>query len=75
MSPPPWEGQELGFLQLATFSMGTRFPSHRNERLMEGWDGHPTLAQGSACQTGLNRALGFRRGTLEMPLAKDHLAG
>lgn len=36
---------------------------------MEGWDVDPTLGQGSACQTGLNRALGFGRGTLEMPLA------
>lgn len=40
------------------------------KRLMEGWDGDPTLAQGSACQTGLNRALGFRRGTLEDALGK-----
>lgn len=33
MSPPPWEGQEQGFQQLAAFSLGTRFPSQRNEEI------------------------------------------
>lgn len=47
MSPPPWEGQEHGFLQLATFSMGTRFPSHRNEEINGrlGWRSHPCSGQ------------------------------
>lgn len=64
--------QERGLYQLATFSMGTRFPSHRNQEIngSAGVEIPPLVRAVLVSQTGFNKALGFGRGTLEMPLAK-----
>lgn len=57
--------------------MGTGFPSHRNQEIKgrAGVEIPPLVRAVLVCQTGFNKALGFGRGTLEMPLAKGPPGG